>query len=73
MAHIHTTFLKDIDTHDKLQKERHETFQLKEFKQWCEDMNIGVRVEKENDSRIRAYEMNMQYADNYPKWVQRMF
>jgi hypothetical protein len=62
-----------IDKIDIIEKERHETFQLDAFKQWCKELNIGSRVEKENDSRIRAYEINMQYADNYPKWVQRMY
>ncbi len=62
-----------IEKIESIEKERHETFQLDAFKQWCNEMNIGIRVERENDSRIRAYELNQQYADNYPKWVQRMY
>jgi hypothetical protein len=58
----------DIEKHNQLQKEREETFGLDEFKQWCKDLNIGVRVERDNDSRIRARELQLQYEENYPKW-----
>lgn len=70
---MNIAYSNSIDKIDIIEKERHETFQLDAFKQWCKELNIGSRVEKENDSRIRAYEINMQYADNYPKWVQRMY
>jgi hypothetical protein len=63
----------DIDRYESIERERNETMQLDEFKQWCKDMNIGIRVDKVNDSKHRATELMNQYQDYYPKWVQRMY
>jgi hypothetical protein len=70
---MNSNIVVDIEKHEQLQKEREEIFGLEQFKQWCKDLNIGVRVDKDNDSRIRARELQMQYEQNYPKWVRILY
>jgi hypothetical protein len=60
----------DIEKYNTIEKEREKVLNDKKFQEWCNLMNIGSRVEVKD---YRAMELNRQYANNYPKWVQRMF
>jgi len=63
----------DIEKQEQIEKERQEIFGLEAFQKWCNELNIGVRVERDNDSKIRARELQMQYEQNYPKWVRILY
>ncbi len=63
-----------IEDNSIVDKERQETFGLKEFQEWCNALNIGVRVQKYTEPIENAKAIQEQYVDkdgvsNYPKWV----
>ena len=60
----------DIERYNSIEDERNKIMSDEKFIQWLNDYKIGSRVEVKD---YRAMELNRQYADNYPKWVQRMF
>ena len=60
----------DIEKYNSIEKEREKLMGDKKFIAWLKKYNVGSRVEVKD---YRAMELNRQYADNYPKWVQRMF
>ena len=60
----------DIEKYNTIEKEREKIMSDKNFIAWLNEYKIGSRVEVKD---FRAIELNQQYADNYPKWVQRMF
>jgi hypothetical protein len=60
----------DIEKYNSIEKEREKIMSDEKFIAWLNEYKIGSRVEVKD---FRAMELNQQYADNYPKWVQRMF
>ena len=60
----------DIEKYNSIEKEREKIMGDEKFIAWLNEYKIGSRVEVKD---FRAMELNRQYADNYPKWVQRMF
>jgi hypothetical protein len=60
----------DIEKYNSIEREREKIMSDKNFIAWLNEYKIGSRVEVKD---YRARELNQQYADNYPKWVQRMF
>jgi len=60
----------DIERYNTIEKEREKIMSDEKFIAWLTEYKIGSRVEVKD---YRAIELNQQYADNYPKWVQRMF
>ena len=60
----------DIEKYTQLEEERSKVMSDSKFIAWLKEYNIGSRVEVKD---YRASELNKQYADNYPKWVQRMY
>lgn len=60
----------DIEKYHSIEKEREKIMSDEKFIAWLNEYKIGSRVEVKN---FRAMELNQQYADNYPNWVQRMF
>ncbi len=60
----------DIEKYNSIEREREKIMSDKNFIAWLNEYKIGSRIEVKD---FRARELNQQYADNYPKWVQRMF
>jgi len=60
----------DIEKYNSIEKEREKIMSDEKFIAWLNEYKIGSRIEVKD---FRAMELNRQYADNYPKWVQRMF
>jgi hypothetical protein len=60
----------DIEKYNSIEEERNKIMSDEKFIAWLNEYKIGSRVEVKD---FRAMELNQQYADNYPKWVQRMF
>lgn len=60
----------DIEKYSSIEAERETIMADAQFQKWCRDMKIGSRVEVKD---YRAMELQMQYEQNYPKWISRMF
>ena len=58
----------DIEKYSSIESEREKVMADSNFQKWCSDMKIGSRVEVKD---YRAIELQMQYEQNYPKWIAR--
>ena len=60
----------DIEKYSSIEAERESIMADSKFQKWCSDMRIGSRVELKD---YRAMELQMQYEQNYPKWISRKY
>lgn len=60
----------DIEKYSSIEAERESIMADSNFQKWCKDMKIGSRVEVKD---YRAMELQMQYEQNYPKWISRKY
>ena len=60
----------DIEKYSSIESEREKVMADSNFQKWCSDMKIGSRVEVKD---YRAIELQMQYEQNYPKWIARKY
>lgn len=60
----------DIEKYSSIESERESIMADSNFQKWCNDMKIGSRVEVKD---YRALELQMQYEQNYPKWIARKY
>ena len=60
----------DIEKYNSIERERETIMADSRFQKWCKDLNIGSRVEVKD---YRAIELQMQYEQNYPKWIARKY
>lgn len=60
----------DIEKYNSIEKERVEVQSTTAFQKWCKKYKVGSRVEVKD---YRALELQMQYEQNYPKWISRKY
>jgi hypothetical protein len=60
----------DIEKYNSIEREREKLIGDKKYIAWLKEYKIGSRVEVKN---YRARELQMQYEQNYPKWVRILY
>ena len=60
----------DIEKHNSIEIDRHNTMSDNKFIEWCKELNIGSRVEVVSEQRLKANELMSQYT-KYTRYISK--
>jgi hypothetical protein len=60
----------DIEKHNSIEIDRHNTMSDNNFIEWCKQYNIGSRVEVVSEQRLKANELMSQYT-KYTNYISK--